>query len=137
MIECSCSFPGFPGVGNQNFSSLSSGRSTCISALMYVTTSSRSVRRFRAAMLTGRITFVSSGFKICNSATLVSVAIVYGKSVVLAILVGTFLSQAVVIAVVSIGLLSISRTHRTVVRAVLCQLLDVQYSQGSMRRWFV
>ena len=32
--ECSDSFPGFSGVGNQNFSSLSSGRSTCISALM-------------------------------------------------------------------------------------------------------
>ena len=64
--ECSCSLPGFSGVGNQNFASISSGRSTCISALMYVTTSSCSVKRLG----------VSSGFKICNSAILVSVAIV-------------------------------------------------------------
>ena len=73
MGECSCSLPGFSGVRNQNFSSLSSGRSTCNSALMYVTKSSCSVR-FRAAMWTGRIIFVSSGFRICNSAILVSVA---------------------------------------------------------------
>ena len=85
-----CSFPEFSGFGNQNFSSLSSGRSTSITALMYVTTSSCSVRRLRAAKSTGRIIFVSSGFKTCNSATLVSVAIVYGKSVVLAILIGNF-----------------------------------------------
>ena len=49
-------------------------------------------------MSTGRIIFVSSGFRICSSAILVSVAIVYGKSVVFAILIGTFLSLAVVIA---------------------------------------
>ena len=72
--ECSCSLPGFSGVGNQNFFSLYSGRSTCISALMYVTTSSCSVRRLRVAMSTGRIIFVSSGFKVCSSATLVGVA---------------------------------------------------------------
>ena len=68
MGECSCSLPAFSGVGNQNFSSLSSGRSTCISALMYVTTSSCSVRRLRAAMSTGRIILVSSGLRIGNSA---------------------------------------------------------------------
>ena len=66
MGECSCSFPGFSGVGNQTFSSLSSGRSSCIEVLMYVTTSSCSVKRLSAAMSTGRIIFVSSGFKICN-----------------------------------------------------------------------
>ena len=98
MDECSCSLPGCSGVGNQNFSSLSSGRYTCISALMYVTTSSCSMRRFRAAMSTGRIIFVSPGFRICSWAILVSVAIVYGKSVVLAIFIGTFLSLAVVFA---------------------------------------
>ena len=38
------------------------------------------------------------GFQVCSSAILVSVAIVYGKSLVLAILIGTFLSLAVVIA---------------------------------------
>ena len=76
MGECSCSLPGFSGVGNQNFSPLSSGRSTCISALMYITTSSCSVSRLRAAMSTGRIIFVSSGLRICSSAILVSLGIV-------------------------------------------------------------
>ena len=76
MAVCSCSLPGLSGVGNQNFSSISSGLSTCISALMYVTTSSCSVRRLSAAMSTGRISFVSSGLRICSSAILVSGAIV-------------------------------------------------------------
>ena len=92
--ECSCSLPGFSGVGNKIFSSLSSGRFTCISALMYVTTSSCSVRRLRAAMSTGRIIFVSSCSRICDSDIVVSVAIVYGKSIVLAIFIATFFSLA-------------------------------------------
>ena len=53
MSECSSSFPGFSGVGKQNFSSLFSGCSTYISALMYITTSSCSVRRLSTAMLNG------------------------------------------------------------------------------------
>ena len=96
--ERACSFPGFSGVGNQNFSSLYSGRSTCIRPMIYVTTSSCSVWRLSAATSTGRIIFVSSGFSICSSATLVSAGLGLGKSVVLAICIATFLSQAVVIA---------------------------------------
>ena len=96
--ECSCSFPGFSGVGNQNFPALFPGRSTCIKALMYVTTSSCSVKRLIAARPTGRIIFVFSGFKTCNSATLVSAAVMYGKSVVLAIFIAALLSLAIVIA---------------------------------------
>ena len=76
MGECSSSFSGFSGVGNQNFSSLFSGRSTWISALMYVTTSSCSVRRLSAAMSTGMIIFVSYGFSICRSVISMSAAIV-------------------------------------------------------------
>ena len=72
--EWSTSLPGCSGVGNQNFSSLSSGRSTCIKALMYVTTSSWLGRRLSAAMSTGRIFLVS--FRICNSASFVSAFIV-------------------------------------------------------------
>ena len=49
-------------------------------------------------MSTGRIVFVSSGLSICSSAILVSVAIVYGKSVVLATFIATFFPLAVVIA---------------------------------------
>ena len=71
-VNVSLSFPRFSGVGNQNFSSLCSGRSTCISASMYVMTSSWSVSRLSAAMSTGRIIFVSSSFRICNSDNLVS-----------------------------------------------------------------
>ena len=48
--ECSSEFPVFSGLGNQNFSSLSSWRSTCMKALWYVTTSSRSGNRLGAAM---------------------------------------------------------------------------------------
>ena len=88
--KCSDSFPGSSGVGKQNFSSLSSGRCTCISALIYVTTSSCSVKRLSAAMSTGRIIFVSSGLSVCSSVILVSAAIVYGKSVVLATFIATF-----------------------------------------------
>ena len=68
---CSDSSPGFSGVGNQNFSSVCSDESTCISALTYATTSSCSVSRLRAAISTVRIHFVSSGFSICNSANFV------------------------------------------------------------------
>ena len=98
LDECSSVFPGYSGVGNENVSSLSSGRSTCNRALMYVTTSSFSVNRLSAAMSTGQIIFVSSGLKICNFAKLVSALIALGKSDVLAIFMATFLSLAVVIA---------------------------------------
>ena len=66
--EYSSSLPGYSGFGTQNFSSLSPVRSTCIRALMYVTTSSWSVNMFSAAMSTGRIIFLSSSFRICSSA---------------------------------------------------------------------
>ena len=71
MGVCSDSSPGFSGVGNQNFSSVCSDESTCISALTYATTSSCSVSRLRAAISTARFDFVSSGFSICNSASFV------------------------------------------------------------------
>ena len=63
MGVCSDSYPGFSGVGNQNFSSVCSDGSTCVRALTYATTSSRSVSRLRASISTARIDFVSSGFR--------------------------------------------------------------------------
>ena len=71
MGVSSDSSPGFLGVGNQKFSSVLSGGSICIKAFTYATTSSCSVRSLSAALWTGRIDFVSSGFKICSSASLV------------------------------------------------------------------
>ena len=96
--KCSDSFPGSSGVGNHNFCSMSSVRSTCVSALMYNTTSSCSVKMLSAAISTGRIIFVSFGLSICSSAILVLEAIVYGKSVMLVTFIATFFSLAVVFA---------------------------------------
>ena len=63
--------------------------------IMYLWVSSRSCSRLSAAASMGRICFVSSGLRICSSASLVSFFIVCGKSVRLAIRIMILLLWAV------------------------------------------
>ena len=82
---CFSSLPGFSGVGNLKFSPLCSFSLDFMSSFTYMCVSSGSCSSLSAAASMGRICFVSSGLRICNSASLVWFLIECGKSIWLAI----------------------------------------------------